>query len=145
MTTIEKIRAEIEQTAKDYDKFDDYRRVRGLWIALEIIDKYNPQEEEWHKTIVEAFEPCEDAVSRQAVLNEFYDMENLYERIKKLPSVRPQEQTGHWIDDTKYGGTECSECGRWFLHATIAKNEIMYCPNCGAKMVVPQESEVNNE
>jgi len=37
---INKIRAEIEQTAKDYDKFDDYRRVRGLWIALEIIDKY---------------------------------------------------------------------------------------------------------
>ncbi len=27
---IDKIRAEIEQTAKDYDKFDDYRRVRGL-------------------------------------------------------------------------------------------------------------------
>jgi len=37
---LDKIRAEIEQTAKDYDKFDDYRRVRGLWIALEIIDKY---------------------------------------------------------------------------------------------------------
>lgn len=36
----EKIRTEIEQIAKDYDKFDDYRRVRGLWIALEIIDKY---------------------------------------------------------------------------------------------------------
>lgn len=34
------IRTEIEQTAKDYDKFDDYRRIRGLWIALEIIDKH---------------------------------------------------------------------------------------------------------
>lgn len=39
-TPLNKIRAEIEQTAIDYDKFDDYRRVRGLWIALEIIDKY---------------------------------------------------------------------------------------------------------
>lgn len=39
----DKIRAEIEQTAKDYDKFDDYRRVRGLWIALEIIDKYKAE------------------------------------------------------------------------------------------------------
>ena len=39
-TPLDKIRAEIEQTAIDYDKFDDYRRVRGLWIALEIIDKY---------------------------------------------------------------------------------------------------------
>ena len=46
MTTLEKIRAEIEQTAKDYDKFDDYRRVRGLWIALEIIDRYTKGEED---------------------------------------------------------------------------------------------------
>lgn len=36
----EKVKVEIEETAKDYDKFDDYRRVRGLWIALKIIDKY---------------------------------------------------------------------------------------------------------
>ena len=37
---LDKIRAEIEQTAKDYDKFADYRRMYGLWIALDIIDKY---------------------------------------------------------------------------------------------------------
>ena len=42
---LDKIRVEIEQTAKDYDKFDDYRRVRGLWIALEIIDKYKAESE----------------------------------------------------------------------------------------------------
>ena len=42
---LDKIRSEIEQTAKDYDKFDDYRRVRGLWIALEIIDKYKAESE----------------------------------------------------------------------------------------------------
>lgn len=42
-STLDKIRAEIEQTAKDYDKFDDYRRVRGLWMALEIIDKYKAE------------------------------------------------------------------------------------------------------
>lgn len=41
----DKIRAEIEQTAKDYDKYDDYRRVRGLWIALDIIDKYKAESE----------------------------------------------------------------------------------------------------
>ena len=42
---LDKIRAEIEQTAKDYDKFDDYRRVYGLWIALDIIDKYKAESE----------------------------------------------------------------------------------------------------
>ena len=42
---LDKIRAEIEQIAKDYDKFADYRRVRGLWIALKIIDKYKAESE----------------------------------------------------------------------------------------------------
>lgn len=42
---LDKIRAEIEQTAKDYDKFNDYRRVRGLWIALKIIDKCKAESE----------------------------------------------------------------------------------------------------
>lgn len=37
---LDKVREKIEDIAKDYDKFADYRRVRGLWIALEIIDKY---------------------------------------------------------------------------------------------------------
>lgn len=43
---LNKIRAEIEQIAKDYDKFNDYRRVRGLWIALEIIDKCKAESED---------------------------------------------------------------------------------------------------
>ncbi len=53
------------------------------------------------------------------------------------PSVTPQEpRKGHWIDDTKYGGTECSECGKWYPHATIAKIEIKYCSECSAKMEI---------
>ena len=48
-------------------------------------------------------------------------------------------KTGHWIDDIKYGGTEYSECGKWYPHATIAKSEIKYCSECGARMVEPQE------
>ena len=38
--TLEKIRAEIEQTARDCDEYNDYGRVYGLQIALDIIDKY---------------------------------------------------------------------------------------------------------
>ena len=44
MTTLQKIREEIEQIATNYDNFEEYRRVRGLWIALNIIDKYAKQE-----------------------------------------------------------------------------------------------------
>lgn len=42
---LDKIRSEIEQLAKDYDKFADYRRIYGLWIALDIIDKYRAEKE----------------------------------------------------------------------------------------------------
>lgn len=42
---LDKIRGEIEQIAKDYDKFADYRRVYGLWIALDVIDKYREESE----------------------------------------------------------------------------------------------------
>ena len=45
-SVLDKIRGEIEQTAKDYDKFADYRRVYGLWIALDIIDKYMAESED---------------------------------------------------------------------------------------------------
>ena len=37
---LDKIRAEIERTAKDYDKIDDYRDGRGFWLSLGIIDKH---------------------------------------------------------------------------------------------------------
>lgn len=43
---LDKIRGDIEQIAKDYDKFADYRRVHGLWIALDIIDKYRAETEQ---------------------------------------------------------------------------------------------------
>lgn len=43
---LDDVKAEIEQTAKDYDKFDDYRRIRGLWIALEILDNIGKESEE---------------------------------------------------------------------------------------------------
>lgn len=45
-SVLEKIRSEIERIAKDYDKFADYRRIQGLWIALDIIDKYKTKSEE---------------------------------------------------------------------------------------------------
>lgn len=82
-------------------------------------------------------EPCEDAISRQAVADEFaswfgYNYQNqfFYKRIKALPSVTPTQMTGKWIDtDNYYQRWKCSECG---CHTRDA--EPNYCPNCGAKM-----------
>ena len=100
-------------------------------------------------------EPCNDAISRQAVLDgidtyiykaqstgtqdDFYSFAELV--VKQLPSVNPQEpKIGHWItehplDYFQPDEYKCSECGHYY-HKKV--NE---CPNCFAKMVEPQESE----
>ena len=71
-----------------------------------------------------------------------------------MPSVTSQEsKTGHWIltdiEDYRVWHCNCSECGKdpqdyiggsedWWL---IRNNLPKFCPNCGAKMVEPQEGE----
>lgn len=101
-------------------------------------------------------EPCEDAVSRQAVCEIINDIRDcisvegywaILERLKKLPSVRPQEpKTGRWIgiDEEPHEDYECDKCG--YVVSTFTANiephtEYKYCPNCGCRMVEPRESE----
>lgn len=94
-------------------------------------------------------EPCKDAVSRQAVKEQmiYYgflapDM-TVTEFVEDcLPPVNPQK-IGHWIADvdkwgdivTTVNGYRCNKCN------TFNADKDNYCPNCGAKMVEPQESE----
>ena len=110
---------------------------------------------------------CEDTISRQAVIdiitfedkwlfdanghnaNTHIAFSGLESRVKALPSVTPQQKMGRWI---KYGIPRCGEqhyqctsCeyyinfGQW---GELYTKEFKFCPNCGAKMVEPQESEV---
>lgn len=96
-------------------------------------------------------EPCGDAISRQAVLELQYriddsatlsvrDVVNV-EDIEDLPPVTPQPKMGQWIveagdRETGYGGcTMCSEC------AGEGNTEMDYCPNCGAKMTESEDEE----
>ena len=101
-----------------------------------------------------AREPCEDVISRQVVLDMLEDInaetegvgfyyEHYVEYIKKLPPVKPQPKTGHWIEIAKYSDgnhkIECSECkshifDRGHANSFNVKNKYKYCPNCGAKM-----------
>lgn len=95
-------------------------------------------------------EPCEDAVSRQAIKK--LKRHNLAEGqfvslydIEQLPSVRPQEQTGRWIKHNTGHSRyySCSKCSCLALNTEVADGVIWklskYCPDCGVRM----ESEQN--
>lgn len=90
-------------------------------------------------------EPCDDAISRQAVEKITWEepsytdalnaLTEVREKVRALPSVTPQSKTGHWIDTGS--GQECSECGE-IQHGY--DNFRFYCAKCGSKNVI--ESEV---
>jgi len=97
-------------------------------------------------------EPCDDTISRQAVLdatvkrNSIWNKitnskgENLEEIILQLPSVNPQPKIWHWIE-SRCDMYECSECDHIYTDLSGERYGMNYCPSCGAKMVEPQESE----
>ena len=101
-------------------------------------------------------EPCEDAISRQAVMNTIYrecSGENLnidfakvlllQRKIKALQPVQPKPKTGHWEyvqydGNPRIGNWHCSKCGRivFLLKSQkFGENPLYdYCPWCGTKM-----------
>lgn len=110
-------------------------------------------------------EPCEDIISRQAYIERYrkwgyseygrkVDNETLAIRVAmSLPPVTPQPKTGHWISHREHcenlgvmpsglGVYEwCSNCDCGIDVREWHRNHYNYCPNCGAKMNEPQESE----
>lgn len=101
----------------------------------------------------EKIEPCDDAINRKDTLkamieqlgirNEDYLIpaeKTLYKVVKNMPPVTPQQKMGRWIsiDDAV---SECSECGHREPNERFIFEDINFCANCGAKMVV-QENEV---
>ena len=96
-------------------------------------------------------EPCDDAVSREAVLDEAFEVDTKeygridvvgVDAIDALPSVTPSRHKGHWkrVSIDKYSEHahywyECDKCGKQHLGNTN------YCPYCGAEMVEQKESD----
>ena len=85
-------------------------------------------------------EPCDDAVSRQAVLdmattiqtddcsgNEVMKVVDV-DDIKTLPSVTPARKKGKSINKEKIMFPICSKCG------LTSVEKYSFCPNCGAEM-----------
>lgn len=112
-------------------------------------------------------ESCDDCINRQAAIDtieswlscddynetERHIMRAMQSVLYDLPSVTPEEKTGHWIDEAdnidalfdrhKYKCSKCGELANYFVGGSedwwnlIKPN---FCPNCGAKM-----QEVEND
>ena len=97
---------------------------------------------------LESQELCEDVISRQAaidVVRKWFDKIQLngdicLDGIISLPPVAPQQKIGHWIRVDK-DKLRCSRCEVIHLIAQYPNGKIGWCPNCGAKMIEPQESK----
>lgn len=103
-------------------------------------------------------EPCEDCISRKAVLDKavYTETEEGWsgrtvdvKDIESLPYVTPQPKIGHWVEENINEWSRkvfCSECGcpPPFEHVSNGDiysasgygvtNKTKFCPNCGAKM-----------
>lgn len=117
----------------------------GIWP---ITDRANNALNKAIKALEQA--PCEDAISRQAVLDAIeddnrnghyscfasnYDAQCFKGVIGELPSVNPQEpQSGYWQKHTDASGNSwhaCPACGH------IAYTLTRFCPDCGTRLEAP--------
>ena len=144
----------LDEAIDRYTNNAEYERTHGsLQGYLEF-----KQLAEWLKDYKRLLEqqPCEDCISRQAALNSLIDNTHLdgydlaealdaIENKEKLPSVT--QKSGKWImsDDGLYRPI-CDKCGahpwKGYIPTVEEATEVFkYCPNCGVKMIDPQESE----
>ena len=97
-------------------------------------------------------ESCEDAISRQAVLDaiskigtfksgvkEVQAVAECLRAVEALPPVTAKPKTGHWIEEDMFDGDmayRCSECDElfWIECGTPKDNEYNFCPKCGVNM-----------
>lgn len=155
----EEVAKEQDKLCKRYDDASGYTRSHNKDIRTTDAKRCEECAEE-HKQLVEWLkdykrlleqQPCDDAISREDTLKAIiknlgirskeYLLEAekaVYKTVENMPPVTPQQKVGHWIDREIYDADrwKCSECGR------TEQYKENYCPNCGCRMIEPQESEV---
>jgi adenine specific DNA methylase Mod len=112
------------QLVERFDKIEEvYKGVP--WNLEQIYSNFN---------VLIGKEPCDDAISRQAVLDIVNNPLNirLDEIIKKLPPVTPAENP----DINNVNIYRCS-CGYGWDKSKVVRHH--FCPNCGAKVAEGRE------
>lgn len=125
-------------------------REEAIEMLKSKMDGHTDTSYEWAETVritIKALEqkPCEDCISRQAVLDLIADydlsMGQVVEGVHALPSVTPQPKMGWWLAKS-FHEVYCDNCGFDF---DIMTNEFIdkmrYCPNCGIKMQEVKKNE----
>lgn len=100
-------------------------------------------------------EPCEDAISRQAMLYGLASIAKakaksdvqkaLMGRVmfftEQLPPVTPKQRTGHWVKyaaprcgEQHYKCTNCDDYVNFGQYGDYYTKDFKFCPHCGAKM-----------
>lgn len=91
-------------------------------------------------------EPCEDCVSRQAVIDivkkNCIPLEPIIiKHLEDLPPVLPKREQGEWIEEKH--GYRCNKCNYYYKGEwSITDNAMMpqkHCPNCGTEMKTESE------
>ena len=88
-------------------------------------------------------EPCEDAVSREEVLNCLewqYPDKTPRTKIMELPPVTPEQHTGKWLWQT--GKIRCNQCLS-AIRRIDHDGLLNLCPNCGVKIMEGANNEGN--
>ena len=158
----------LEQAIDRYNNNAEYERRNG---SLQGCIEFR-QLAEWlkdYKRLLEQ-EPCDDAISREAVLDglkgcicEEWIKTLFATMVKQLPSVTQKSESvtefadrcrecgkmrkGHWIYDETIENWRCSKCNEtpktmgYVGTADFMAEHFKFCNHCGRRMVEPQESE----
>ena len=121
-----------------------------------IINRYCSEDAEALDMAIKALEqqPCEDCISREAVLDILKDKWNMFsdandaiqesiDTIEALSPVTPQPKIGEWVKTFEPNEAEpfilweCSNCHK----TVIGSMKSDYCPNCGARMKEGEDEE----
>lgn len=69
--------------------------------------------------------------NRKCTISEYFEAYNM-----AIQALEQEPKTGHWMKSNIGGAKVCSVC-----NAHMGLSSFKFCPNCGAKMVEPHESE----
>lgn len=61
--------------------------------------------------------------------------------VAKIKELSKEQKIGKWLNTIQDGWWQCSNCGVYWQKTIVESCNIIYCPNCGAKMKGVDQNE----